>query len=100
MKNLEEKYKNNQLSLDELLELRDKVNSMNDEILEETMCESWMNDDIDISNISSERMNRIKKEVDRTIGKKTFGSFFDYENDTNCGSNFITSIYNTFFLSI
>ena len=70
MKNLEEKYKNNQLSLDELLELRDKVNSMNDEILEETMCESWMNDDIDISNISSERMNRIKKEVDRTIGKK------------------------------
>ena len=53
MKNLEEKYKNNQLSLDELLELRDKVNSMNDEILEETMCESWMNDDIDISNISS-----------------------------------------------
>lgn len=70
MKNLEEKYKNNQLSLDELLELRDKVNSMNGEILEETMCESWMNDDIDISNISSERMNRIKKEVDRTIGKK------------------------------
>ncbi len=69
MKNLEEKYKNNQLSLDELLELRDKVNSMNDEKLEETMCESWMNDDIDISNVSLAQMNRIKKEVDRAIGK-------------------------------
>ena len=70
MNDLENKYRNNKLTSAELSEWKEKVNSMNDNQLEESMRQHWMNDDIDVSGVDTARMDRIKKKIDRKTAQK------------------------------
>lgn len=67
MNRLEEKYKKNELAAEELQALRDKVNRMSDEQLEEQLLESWQRDILPTASVPGEHLSRIKKEVDKTL---------------------------------
>lgn len=73
--NLEQKYRQDRLTPNELNELRAKVNSTSDELLEEAICNEWMHDDIDISSVDMQRMDRLKRSIDKKINKKLFVYF-------------------------
>ncbi len=75
MMNLEQKYRQDRLTPNELNELRAKVNSTSDELLEEAICNEWMHDDIDISSVDMQRMDRLKRSIDKKINKKLFVYF-------------------------
>lgn len=75
MMNLEQKYRQDRLTPNELNELRVKVNSTSDELLEEAICNEWMHDDIDISSVDMQRMDRLKRSIDKKINKKLFVYF-------------------------
>lgn len=70
MKNLDYKFRKNKISLDELNELRSKVNSMSDHELEELMVDSWNNEEMNISFVEDEAMSRLKKNVEKLTGRK------------------------------
>ncbi len=72
MMNLEQKYRQDRLTPNELNELRAKVNSTSDEMLEEAMCNEWMHDDIDISHVDTQRIDLLKRSIDKEINKKWF----------------------------
>ncbi|MDR2915161.1 MAG: FecR domain-containing protein [Tannerella sp.] len=69
---LEPKYRNNQLSSEELVKLRKKVNAASDNEIEQQMHHAWLNEDIDTSFVEDERINRIKKKIDTSVrGQKS-----------------------------
>ncbi len=70
MDTLENKYRKDVLTPSELQELRSKVNSMSDNELGEQMYQSWMNEEIDCTFVEDQKMNHMKANIDRTIGKK------------------------------
>lgn len=70
MDTLENKYRKDALTPSELQELRSKVNSMSDNELGEQMYQSWMNGKIDCTFVEDQKMNHMKDNIDRTIGKK------------------------------
>ncbi|WP_294585968.1 FecR domain-containing protein [uncultured Bacteroides sp.] len=70
MDTLENKYRKDALTPSELQELRSKVNSMSDNELGEQMYQSWMNGEIDCTFVEDQKMNHMKDNIDRTIGKK------------------------------
>lgn len=72
MMNLEQKYRQDRLAPNELNELRTKVNSTSDEILVETMRNEWVYDDIDVSHVDMQRIDRLKRSIDRKINRKSF----------------------------
>lgn len=76
MNNLDQKFRNNKISVHELEELRKKINSMNDSELEELLSNSWFNEDIDVLLIENERIEKIKKNIEETIGKGKRRIFF------------------------
>lgn len=67
MERLEEKYKKNELTAEELKELREKVNRMSDEQLEEQLFESWQHDILPSASVPRERLAGIKDEIDQTL---------------------------------
>lgn len=70
MDTLENKYRKDALTPSELQELRGRVNSMSDNELGEQMYQSWMNEEIDCALVEDQKLNKMKGNIDRTIGKK------------------------------
>jgi ferric-dicitrate binding protein FerR (iron transport regulator) len=62
------KYRTNKLSVEELTELREKVNSTDDHTLENEMYDIWMKEDIDTSFISDKIFDKVKVNIDEAIG--------------------------------
>lgn len=73
MNNLIYKYRKDELSPEELLELRRQINAMSDSEIERQMHDGWLNDDIDASWVEDERMSRIKDNITLAIKKKHTG---------------------------
>jgi len=70
MNNLNHKYRTNKLSAEELIELREEVNSTDDHTLENEMYDIWINEDIDTSFISDQIIDKVKINIDEAIGIK------------------------------
>lgn len=70
MDSLENKYRKDTLTPSELQALRGKVNSMSDNELGEQMYQSWMNEEIDCAFVEDGKVNKMKGNIDRIIGKK------------------------------
>lgn len=70
MKQEESKYRMNKLTHEELEVLRDEVNTMTDEQLAEEMRDYWMNGEIDLSNVSDIRIEKIRKQISAKIRDK------------------------------
>ena len=65
MDTLEEKYKRNCLTPEELKEFRAEINGMSDSQLEERLSKSWQEDVlVDDSPVTAQRLTRLKKEID------------------------------------
>lgn len=75
MKELISKYRKDELSPAELGELRNKVNSMPDHEIEQEMYQAWMDEEIDDTPAHSERMNKIKKRIEKSIKEQNSGGF-------------------------
>ncbi|MDR1717225.1 MAG: FecR domain-containing protein [Prevotella sp.] len=73
MNNLIDKYRKDELTPEELLELRRNADSMTDEEIETQIQASWLNDDIDTSSIDDKVMGRLKNNIDVLINRKRFG---------------------------
>lgn len=73
MDNLRHKYRKDEVSPEDLYELRRQVNAMSDREIEQQMHDDWLNDDIDISQIEDERMNRIKEKIDIATRNERIG---------------------------
>ena len=71
MNKLDLKYRNNKLNYDELIQLRNRLNNMEDKDVESIMEDVWQNEHIDTSKISSSKMSDIKKRIDTQINKKS-----------------------------
>jgi len=73
---LQNKYKTDTLSSDELMLLKEKINAMSDDELASQLQDDWMVSDIDTSSVDDHRMDDLKNRIDRSIGRKpvyTFG---------------------------
>lgn len=70
MNNLIKKYRKDELTPEELAELREQVNSVNDPELEQPVFDLWMHEDFDTSAVDDERMQRIKGRIDQATGDK------------------------------
>ena len=68
MNDLNYKYRTNKLSAEELIELREKVNSTDDHTLEDEMYDIWINEDIDTSFVYDQIINQVKVNIDESIG--------------------------------
>lgn len=82
MKELEYKYRNDELSPAELQELRNKVNSMPDHEIEREMYRAWINEEIDDTSATGERMSKIKERIEKSI-----------EDEKPAGFNFIRIVH-------
>lgn len=67
MEDLIDKYKKDELSSEELLQLRKLINEMPDDEVEKRLYLDWLADDVDISKIDEEQMLRIKQTIE--VGK-------------------------------
>lgn len=70
MGNLEDKYRKDTLSPVELQVLREEVNAMSDNELEQSLYQAWKEEDIDSTFVEDERVAKIKKKIDTVIGKE------------------------------
>lgn len=64
MDELQKKYLEDDLDLNSLKELKEKVASQNDLQLEDSMYRHWMDDDIEIDNADDETIRTIKRKID------------------------------------
>ena len=80
MKELDDKYRKDKLSIEELHALREQVNAASDDALAQHMREVWMKDDIDVSEVDSGRMERLKSKIDAQTRLSRSGkqSFYRY----------------------
>ena len=60
MNTLEEKYIHNELTAEELKQLRQEVLQLSDESIAATMQDHWMNDEIDTTTVPVSRLDQIK----------------------------------------
>lgn len=68
MKELERKYRNDQLSVEELRLLRERVNAMSDQDIEREMYEVWMDEEPGSGmEFTEERSDRLKQRIDTQI---------------------------------
>lgn len=65
MSKLEEKYRNSYLTLEELRCLREEVNSMSDEQLEESLRKTW--ELTEVSSVESRDLDKLKNKIDNKI---------------------------------
>lgn len=65
MDKFEEKYRNNNLTPDELKRLREEVNAMSDDRLEESLREAWAS--AEASSADVRRLDELKERIDRQI---------------------------------
>lgn len=72
MKDLEQKYINDQLHPEELRLFRTKINSLSDDEIGAIMKDSWMNDEIDTSGVTTKRMDNLKISIDERVRLKRF----------------------------
>jgi ferric-dicitrate binding protein FerR (iron transport regulator) len=70
MKDLQHKYREGQLSSEELSSLRETVNHSTDDEITTKLREIWMNEDIDTSHVDSAQMDKMKKVIDRKMKVK------------------------------
>jgi ferric-dicitrate binding protein FerR (iron transport regulator) len=73
MDNLIKKYRKDELTTEELLELRKNVNAMTDEEIEQQCYAAWMDNDVDTSSVDTALTNKIKNNIDTAIGRKRSG---------------------------
>lgn len=69
MNDLDYKFRKNSLTAEELLQLRKEVNDKTDEQVGELLQDSWFKEEIDISTVPDDRIDRLKEQIDRQIGK-------------------------------
>lgn len=62
---LEQKYRKDSLTPDELRQLREKVNSTSDACLEDSLQEAW--DTVEVSQADSQRLEELKMRIDRQL---------------------------------
>jgi len=67
MKYLEQKYRRDELSPQELKTLRETLQSMSEEQIGQTMRDSWMDGDTDTSDVDNTRMDKLKQRIDRQL---------------------------------
>lgn len=68
MKELERKYRNDQLSVEELRLLRERVNAMSDQDIEREMYEVWMDEEPGSGmEFTEERSDRLKRRIDALV---------------------------------
>jgi ferric-dicitrate binding protein FerR (iron transport regulator) len=72
MDNLIDKYRKDELTPEELLELKRNANSITDEGLETQIQASWLDDDIETSSIDDKTMDKLKDNIDVLIDRKRF----------------------------
>ena len=70
MGNLEDKYRKDTLSPVELQVLREEVNAMSDNELEQSLYQAWKEEEIDSTFVGDERVTEIKRKIDAVIGKE------------------------------
>lgn len=70
MKELEKKYKQNNLSPEELKELRAIIQHTPDSDIEESMYDSWLHDSFDENEISKEQLEKIRQKIKEDIFPK------------------------------
>lgn len=75
MKQLTSKYRKDELSPAELQELRNQVNAMPDPEIEQEMYQAWMEEEIDETPATSERMDKIRERIDKTIKEENSDGF-------------------------
>ena len=68
MKDLEKKYRENELNLNELYELRKAVSELSDAEVAESLQKAWMEEDIDTSCVEQAQLHKMKTNIDRAIG--------------------------------
>lgn len=71
MKSIEQKYAEDELRVEELKSLRERVNAMGDADIEQMMRDGWMDDDVDESVADDKRMRLLKNNIDRQLGFKS-----------------------------
>lgn len=71
MDSLIRKYKKDELTLEELQELREQMNLMDNQDLEDNLFDIWLHEDVDVSTVGDERMQRMKNQIDRIISAET-----------------------------
>jgi transmembrane sensor len=70
MNELEKKYCQNKLNPAELKKLQQQLSSSSDEQISLMMQTSWMTDEIDVTKVEESDVDRIKNNIDNTIGSK------------------------------
>jgi ferric-dicitrate binding protein FerR (iron transport regulator) len=70
MKELIDKYRQDELTPSELSELQEKVRTGSDAEIGAHLFDAWLNDNIDISAVSNKRMAEMKRNIHTVIGKK------------------------------
>jgi ferric-dicitrate binding protein FerR (iron transport regulator) len=73
MGNLINKYRKDELTTEELFELRKDVNSMTDEEVEQQFHSVWRDEDMDMSSVDTALIDKIKSNIDAVIGRKRSG---------------------------
>lgn len=67
MDSLEQKYRDNKLSTDELMILRKRINSMSDDQLDKDLSEAWEICSADEMQIEDWRMEKVKKRIESRL---------------------------------
>lgn len=73
MNNLIDKYRKDELTPEELSELKRNVNSMTDETIELHLFKNWQNDAPDTFSVDDKITGKLKNNIDVITGRKRFG---------------------------
>ncbi|MDR0699584.1 MAG: FecR domain-containing protein [Tannerella sp.] len=68
MKKLEQKYRHDELSSEDLKMLRETLESMPDEEIEQTLRDGWMNEEPNVTCAGPARIERMKRRIDQQLG--------------------------------
>ncbi|MCD8260350.1 MAG: FecR domain-containing protein [Bacteroides sp.] len=71
MDNLHYKYRTNQLTSRELIELRKKINSMSDQEIEQEIEQTWLREDLNTNLIENKQLEKIKSHIDKSLGRSS-----------------------------
>jgi ferric-dicitrate binding protein FerR (iron transport regulator) len=73
MNNLIDKYRKDELTPEELSELRKNMNSMAEAETERQLYASWIDGDINVSSVENSTIDKLKGNIDAVIGRKQSG---------------------------
>lgn len=84
MNNLIKKYRIDELTPEDLSELKGTVNPMKNQDLEKLILDDWLHEEIDTSSVDEERLKKIHAQIDQEVGKKSnrFSLFFRWTQIT------------------